>query len=180
MAETTDNEKLLRGVLKSQYHSTLSMLRQTVEQCPEPLWLGKEHINAFWQIAYHTLFFTHLYLQPNEAAFRPWRDHQAGVQHPDGLTGRADPNSNLPLIPEPYSRAQVLAYWSLCDGMVDDAVDAMDLRSRQSGFSWYEVSKLEHQMINIRHIQHGAAQLADRLRSALNIGTQWVGARHRK
>jgi len=37
------------------------------------------------------------------------------------------------------------------------------------------MSKLEHQFVNIRHIQHHGAQLADRLRSAANIGIRWVG-----
>jgi hypothetical protein len=78
---------------------------------------------------------------------------------------------------DPYAQAQVLEYWSVCDAMVDGAVDALDLESRDSGFSWYSMSKLEHQLVNIRHIQHHAAQLSDRLRSAADIGIKWVGAR---
>ena len=170
---TTD---LLRTVLKSQYHASLAMLRQALEKCPDDLWYSQEQVNAFWQTAYHTLFFTHLYLQPNFAAFKPWKHHQANVQHEDGHTGPADPNSTLPLIPEPYTREQVLDYWSFCDGMVDDAVDAVDLLSPESGFYWYKLGKLEHQIINIRHIQLGAAQLAARLRSTLNVGVEWVSA----
>ena len=64
--------------------------------------------------------------------------------------------------------------------MVDTAVDALDLWSPDCGFWWYKVSKLEHQVINIRHLQHGAAQLADRLRAASNVGIDWVGARRPK
>jgi len=60
--------------------------------------------------------------------------------------------------------------------MVDDAVDEMDLLSPESGFYWYKLGKLEHQIINIRHIQLGAAQLAARLRSTLNVGVEWVSA----
>jgi phosphopantothenoylcysteine synthetase/decarboxylase len=166
---------LLRAVLKSQYHASLAMLRQTVEKCPDDLWYRTDQINAFWQTAYHTLFFTHLYLQTNEAAFKPWKHHQSNVQHEDGQTGPAHPNSTLPLIPKPYTREQVLEYWTFCDGMVNAAVDALDLQSPESGFYWYKVSKLEHQIINIRHIQLGAAQLAARLRTELNIGLEWVG-----
>jgi hypothetical protein len=40
--------------------------------------------------------------------------------------------------------------------------------------------KIEHQIVNIRHIQHGAAQLADRLRSKLNLGIGWVGSGRKK
>ena len=60
--------------------------------------------------------------------------------------------------------------------MADRAIDALDLASPESGFSWYKVAKLEHQLINIRHVQHHAAQLADRLRAAADVGTRWVSA----
>jgi hypothetical protein len=166
----------LRAVLKSQYHATLAMLRETIERCPAEVWASRKHRNAFWQVAYHTLFFTHLYLQPNEAAFRHWPGQQSDVQHPDGIAGPAAAESSLPLIPEPYSKEEVLEYWAFCEAMVDGAVDALDIDSPESGFSWYQVSKLEHQIINIRHIAHHMAQLADRLRAAADIGIRWVDA----
>lgn len=169
----------LKEVLKSQYHAALAMLRQTIEQCPEEAWVSQDHCNAFWQISYHTLFFTHLYLQPNEQAFQPWPGQQSNVQHPDGIAGRADPDSSLPLVPEPYTREQVLAYWRHCDEMVDAAVGAIDLTSPDSGFSWYDESKLEHQLINLRHVQHHTAQLADRNRAAAGSSTSWVSSRTR-
>src|SRR5678815_260084 len=117
-----DYTDVLRATLKSQYHAALAMLRETIERCPDEVWLNKDHKNAFWQIAYHSLFFAHLYMQPNPEAFRPWEHHQADVQNPDGLAGRPDPNSKLRLIPKPYTKSEVLAYWSLCDEMVDSAV----------------------------------------------------------
>jgi hypothetical protein len=166
----------LRSVLKSQYHASLTMLGEAIQRRPDKVWSGSDHMNAFWQIAYHTLFFTHLYLQSDEAAFRPWAHHQGSGQHPDGIAGPADPNSSLPLIPKPYTKTEVLEYWAFCDQMIDDAVDKLDLESSQSGFSWYRISKLEHQFVNLRHIQHHAAQLADRLRSASGVGIKWVGS----
>jgi hypothetical protein len=78
---------------------------------------------------------------------------------------------------EPYTQAQVLEYWEFCDRMIDDAVDALDLDGSESGFSWYRMSKLEHQLVNIRHIQHHAGQLIDRVRSAADVGIHWVAAR---
>lgn len=170
-------DEALRKILKSQYHAGLAMLREAIERCPDDVWESDEHMNAFWQIAYHTLFYTHLYLHPRLEAFRPWEHHQSGVQHEDGIAGRADPNSALPLIPRPYGTEQALAYWGVCDAMVDGAVDALDLHSPESGFHWYEVPKLEHQLVNLRHLQHHTAQLADRLRASADIGVKWVGAR---
>jgi len=165
----------LRPVLKSQYHAALAMFGEAIQLCPEDVWLASDHKNAFWQVAYHTLFFTHFYLQADEASFRPWEHHQSAVQNPDGIGGPPDPNSSLPNIPNPYTKAQVLEYWKLCDQMIDEAVDKLDLENPQSGFPWYRMSKLEHQMVNLRHLQRHTAQLADRLRSAVNVGIKWVG-----
>ena len=53
----------------------------------------------------------------------------------------------------------------------------MDLLDPQCGFPWYKVSKLEHQLVSLRHVQHHAAQLADRLRAEVDHGVRWVGAR---
>ncbi len=44
-------------VLKGQYRAGLAMLRQAVELCPDALWYDDAPTNAFWQVAYHVLFF---------------------------------------------------------------------------------------------------------------------------
>jgi len=77
----------LRAALVRQYRAALSMFREAVESCSDALWFDRRPRNAFWQVAYHTLFYTHLYLQPSADAFRPWEGHQANVQHPDGIAG---------------------------------------------------------------------------------------------
>jgi hypothetical protein len=174
MKDTIDTTEL-RLILKSQYHAGLAMLRQAIELCPEELWLDTRPRNAFWQIAYHALFFTHLYLASEVASFRPWQGHQSQVQHPDGIPGDPKPGSTLPLVPESYTRAQTLACWDVLDNAVDSAVDALDLHRPECGFPWYKMSKLEHQFVNQRHLQHHAAQLADRIRAALDSGIRWRG-----
>ena len=92
---------MLRAVLKSQYHASLAMLREAIERCPPDEWLSTNHKNAFWQVSYHALFFAHLYLQPDEAAFRLWDQHRG---EGDGIAG------------EPYTQAQVLQYGSSATG----------------------------------------------------------------
>jgi hypothetical protein len=37
------------------------------------------------------------------------------------------------------------------------------------------MSTLEHQIVNIRHIQHHAASLGSRLRRSAGIAINWVG-----
>ena len=165
-------EALLRPALKSQYHAALAMLQRAVEACPDELWLSDQP-NRFWQVAYHALFFTHLYLQPNEAAFQPWEHHREEYQFIGKLPW---PPYRPPNIGEPYTKPQVLDYLLACDAMIDLSLDATDLTARESGFWWYKMSKLEHQIVNIRHIQDHAAHLAIRLRAAGCQGVNWVGS----
>ena len=171
----------LKIVIKNQYHASLKMLRGALEQCPDTLWVSKEYINPFWRIAYHTLYFMHLYSQRSVREFTPWEHHQTGIHDMDDVP--APPEilelTELPHRPpqtgEPYTKAEILEYWAKCDGELDDAIDAMDIHSADSGFSWYSVSKLEHQIIAIRHIQHHTAQLGVLLRSHANVGMEWLG-----
>jgi hypothetical protein len=163
----------LRILLKSQYRAALAMLKQAIERCPDDLWIDRGRVNPFWQNAYHALFFTHLYLEPDEAAFRPWQHHREEYQFLGNLPW---PPHHPPKIGEPYTREEVLEYWRICDGRVDGAVDALDLQAQDCGFWWYKMSKLEHQIVSIRHIQHHTAQLADRLRARAGLGIDWKGA----
>jgi hypothetical protein len=174
------NTENLRAVLKSQYHSAIAMVRDAIEKYPEEHWFTTDHTNAAWQIAYHTLYFTEFYARPTWGDFTPWLTHGVPTQNDDGIPGPPDPKSELPLMPEPFTKEQVLSYAKYCDETIDQAIEQMDITSPESGFYWYKVSKFEHQLINIRHTQHGAAQLADRLRQIAGLGVKWVGARHPK
>ena len=117
---------------------------------------------------------THLYLQPRFEDFVRWSGHQPGVQHEDGITRPGDPASDLPLLPEPYSKSEVLEYYDFCLGSIDDWVGALDFSSPASGFDWHPIPKLEHQLMNLRHVQHHTAQLIVRLRNRAGLGVGWV------
>lgn len=163
----------LRAALVRQYRAALSMFREAVESCSDALWFDRRPRNAFWQVAYHTLFYTHLYLQPSVDAFRPWEGHQANVQHPDGIAGGYSEGGEIPLLPSPYTRAQVLAYARFVDANIDTWVAALDLLAADCGFPWYPIAKLEYQINNVRHVQHHTGQLLDRLRAAADVGVEW-------
>jgi hypothetical protein len=127
------------------------------------------------------LYYAHLYLMADEASFQAWAQHQTDIQHMDDNRGPDDSEDHLEVPHRPaqtseaYSKAQLLEYWLLCDEMVDEAVDAMDLTEPDCGFSWYTMGKAEHQVVAIRHIQHHAAQLGARVRAMSAEGIDWVG-----
>jgi hypothetical protein len=155
----------------SQYNASLEMLRQAIEKCPESLWLDEGYMNRFWHISYHTLFYTHLYLQNTEKDFIPWQKHKDLYQH----MGRIPwPRSDKPIADEPYSKQDVLEYIEFCKKEVTENVAALNLEA-ESGFEWIKLDKFELQLYNIRHIQHHAGQLIERLRAKENIGVGWVG-----
>ncbi|MCA9284986.1 MAG: DinB family protein [Phycisphaerales bacterium] len=163
----------LKSALKRQYHASLKTLRLAIERCPDGMWNSPaDGLASFWRVAYHTLFYTHFYLQPDEHSFVRWSRHRTEAEclGPIGREGNRPPAEI-----DAYTREDLLDYWRVCDELVDGAVDALDLSASECGFPWYRMPKLEHQLVNIRHIQHHAAALSSRLRREAGIAIEWVG-----
>jgi hypothetical protein len=158
-----------RPVIQSQYLATLAMLEQAVKGCPAALWDAPEPANRFWQVAYHTLFYTHLYLQESESAFRPWAKHRDDVAE----LGAQDAANGQDALP-PYTVDEVLEYLAFCREEVARQIPGLDL-AQASGFYWLPFDKLELQIYNIRHIQHHTGELAERLGTRAGIDVEWVG-----
>jgi len=161
----------IKHVIQSQYHASLEMLRQAIAKCPESLWNDPQPKNKFWHLAYHALFYTHLYLQDSEKDFVPWTKHRDEYQFMGPLPW---PPHKEPAIGEPYSQQEVLEYLELCQQQVEERVASLNLDA-ESGFFWLPFGKLELQIYNIRHIQHHAGELAERLGTRENVQVDWVG-----
>ncbi|MCC7495744.1 MAG: DinB family protein [Fimbriimonadaceae bacterium] len=145
----------IQAALQRQYHSALAMLREPLAACPAELWEHPTPAWPFWYVGWHTLFYTHLYLSADEASFVPWRARPAE-------TDAARP------------REELLAYWQFVDELVDPAVAGLDLSAPECGFWWYHQTKLEHQINNLRHVQHHAAQLRDVVRGHATYTETWI------
>jgi hypothetical protein len=105
----------------------------------------------------------------SEESFRKWekgRDEcRSLAQGPEGV--------------DAYSKAEILEYIDLLDAHVDAAVDALDLDAGDTGFSWYtKMTKLDHQLMNLRHLQGHVGQMSEIL-MANGIETTWIGIRGR-
>ena len=154
-----------KETIKSQYNAALEMLKQAIKACPESLWDDPQYESPFWHIAYHVLFYTHLYLQPTEQDFVPWEKQQDGYR---SLSSDGEREG------VPYSKEDLLAYLQLCRQQVEEQVTALDLEAR-SGFHWLPFDKLETQFYNIRHIQQHTGELYERLGAARGPELRWVG-----
>lgn len=159
------------AIIQSQYHAALDMLDRTIHACPEDLWTDSSFTNPFWHVAYHALFYTHLYLQDTGEAFAPWGQHRKEYEFLGPLPW---PPHNEPNIGEPYAKSEVLEYLAFCRQEVEERVPSLDLEA-DSGFGWLPFGKLELQFYNIRHLQHHTGQLSDRLRAKIDVGIGWVG-----
>ncbi|MFN8440819.1 MAG: DinB family protein [Caldilineaceae bacterium] len=159
------------STIRSQFLATLAMLQQSVEKCPDSFWNVADDKVKFWHIAYHGLFFTHLYLQSNEAEFRPWPKHRPDYQAMGPITYEGN---RLPEIGEPYTKAEILEYLAFCRQQVEQQVANLDL-SAPSGFGWLPMSKFELQIYSIRHLQQHTGELMERLGSREGISVDWVG-----
>jgi hypothetical protein len=163
----------LRSALKQQYHSALAMLGECIEVCPDDLWISGTFPRAYWRIAFHAAFFTQLYLGQDEAAFQPWPGRREGVH---GLLW-VDPAQmepyELPEDAEVYSQQELREYVRFVDSQVDPIVDRLNLETEESGFRWYKnISKLSHELMNLRHIQGHVGQLSELL-MARGIDIDW-------
>jgi DinB family protein len=154
-----------RLAIRSQYRAALEMLGKAVTRCPESLWDDATDRDRFWRVAYHTAFFTHLYLSGSLREFVPWNVALARLRLQD--LGRDAEGA------EPCSKADVLAYLAHVRGIVDERVPSLDLAA-ESGFDWLKFDKLELQLYNVRHLQHHTGELMERLGSRAGVEVDWV------
>jgi catechol 2,3-dioxygenase-like lactoylglutathione lyase family enzyme len=163
--KTSGAQEMLRG----QYQAELHMLKDAVVRCPAGLWDDPRDENRFWQIAYHALFFLHLYLHDSLAVFRAWEGHRKDYEQMGPFPWD---RSQKPVIGEPYSKSQVLAFWQVCSDFVDASLPGMAL-SGPSGFDWLPFDKLGLQVYNLRHFQQHVGELMERLGSRAGISVDW-------
>ena len=140
-------DAVIRSALKSQYKAALETVRDAINRCPEDLWEATGPMPQFWQIAYHAVFFAHFYMVQGESAFTPWNKHRRSAPslEPDGQPA--------------YTKVEVLEYLDLVVGQTDSTIDGLDLATSDSGYYWYPIPKLDHEILNIRHIMEHAGQL---------------------
>ncbi|HXH60838.1 MAG TPA: hypothetical protein VNI20_05715 [Fimbriimonadaceae bacterium] len=155
----------IKDALAGQYRAGLAMLREEIEKCPEDVWVAGKHPRNFWRIAYHALFFTHFYLMQKEADFVPWEKHRDGATD---LWEDADP----PVI-DPYTRQELLEYLETIFESVPQWVERLDLTTDDPGFHWYKIPKMDHQVLNVRHLGGHVGQLSELL-MAHGIDVNWA------
>jgi hypothetical protein len=139
-----------KQTLVGQYEASLAMFNQCLAACPEEHWDGKIANGPFRWVAYHTLFFTDLYLTPTEHQFTLRDLHQRGGDERE------------PVASSGLSKEDTLSYVPICRQKVHESIadETAETLAGPSGFSWYPCTRGELHVISIRHIQHHAGQLS--------------------
>lgn len=159
----------LKLALEGQFRAGLEQVRQCIERCPDDLWSEGKHPRTFWRIAYHTLYFTHLYFMPLREDFIGFERHQD-----QAYCLWDDDSEGLPPVETTYSREEMLGYLQhILDGM-HGWLAAIDLESEDSGFYWYRIPKLDHILVNLRHLGIHTGQMQELLYSR-GIDLDWIG-----
>ncbi|MFM7188694.1 MAG: DinB family protein [Armatimonadota bacterium] len=156
-----------KSALAGQYRATLAMLLQCVERCPDAIWVSGGPERPFWRIAYHAAFYTHLYLMPTEHDFVAWEKH---IDEAASLWGK----DNTPV--DAFSKADLTNYIKEISESVTERLTAIDLDAQTSGFHWYNIPKLDHVLLNLRHLGIHVGQLQERL-YAEGIDLDWISVR---
>jgi hypothetical protein len=159
------DDQLFRALLTSQFHAALAMLRGAVESCPDSLWNDERFANPTWRVAYHALFYAQLYLTPTEPEFKPML---AGLENANFMSAPLPDGVAIP------TREEIVRYAELIEEGLEEALVAREPRA-SSGFDWISFNRAELHVYNVRHIQHHAGQLIERLRAETGAGVPWVG-----
>lgn len=159
-------DALWKNSLWKQYGAALDTLHDALTLCPDALWetvLWQDDEDArygqFWFIAYHTLFWTDLFLGGSYDGFLPPAPFVRG-KLPD----------------QPYSKSDVQHYLKTCREKAKAMFEGLtDERARQvCVFQWMEPTYLELQLYAMRHIQEHAAELNMILGHRGITGQDWV------
>lgn len=155
-------EEAVKTALKTQYHAAFAMLCDRIGACPDEMWEGGEFPRHFWRIAYHAAFYGDLYLQNRMEDFRPWENHR---ENAPSLFEDAEAMT-------PFSRDEVLSYAKNVKQRIDDLIEGAELLRDDSGFHWYDMPKLDHLILGLRHVMEHVGQLGERLITS-GIDIEW-------
>lgn len=150
-----------KAAIQSQYLAALRMLKEAVVKCPPAMWDDPRDRDRFWFKAYHTVYYTHKYLQPSIRDFVRWQ-------------GRPKPKPGHPI-----SKAKLLEYLEFVQQEVLVRVPKTNLAG-PSGFYGSRMDKLEFTFVNIRHIQQHTGELYERLGSRADAKLTWADHVYRK
>jgi hypothetical protein len=155
-----------KSIFWKQFGASIDTLEGAIKVCPDDMWSDRSRDPVFWQLAFHTLFWLDLYLTGSIEGFSP--PEPFGLEELDPSGTYHDP---------PYTKEQLLTYVMYCRDKCKTTIESLDdtSSSRICEFRWGNATFTELLLYNMRHVQHGAAQLNVRLRQEADTASRWIG-----
>ncbi|TWT90043.1 DinB superfamily protein [Pseudobythopirellula maris] len=157
----------------AQFEAALATLGHCIDRCPEAAWDAPVAELKFCQVVHHTLFFTDLYLDQGDEAFRAQPFHAEHASYFRDYE-ELEPQRQTHL----YDRSTTVAYLQHCREKAIAQIEAETEASLAAGAAnpWIKFTRAELHLYNLRHVQHHAAQLSLRLRLDHGVDIPWVAS----
>lgn len=150
----------------NQFGGALQMLENAIVACPKEVWGSERQPQAFWYLAYHTLFWTDYYFsETTEKAFQPPAPFTKGEFDAEGV------------LPERvFSKEELLAYLTFVKAKSRTFIQSLTPEKAQERFAGEYKTLTLHELAiyNTRHVQHHAAQLNLLLRQQVDSAPDWA------
>lgn len=154
-----------RDIVWAQFGAAIDTLGNAIRACPDELWDDRTKRPEFWAVVHHTVFWLDYYLSESTEGFTP--------PAPFGLE-ELDPAGALP--ERPYTKEELLGYLEHGRRKCRATIEAMTEERAFRPFKFGKVNLCFAELLlyNMRHVQHGAAQLNLILRQTYDIASPWV------
>jgi len=155
----------LPQVLWNQLGGAVQMLENAIVACPPEVWGDDRHPQAFWYLAYHTLFWLDYYASESTDGFSPPHPFTLEELNPAGV------------LPERvYSKDELLRYLDFGRDKNRALIRGLTPEKAQGRFvnNFKNFSLLELVIYNTRHVQHHAGQLNLLLRQRTDSTPGWA------
>lgn len=155
-------ENFFKITLWKQFGAAIDMFENAVTSCPDYLWTDA---SQYWYKAYHCLFFLDYYLTDDPDNFMP----------PEPFTlSEFDPEGMLP--ERVYEKSELISYIKFCREKCRKLISSLTEEKMKLRFinQYFDCSKIEILLDNMRHVQHHTGQLNLLLRQRGVVPPDWV------
>ena len=155
----------MKKIIWSQFGASIKMMENAIKACPDELWGDRTQNPEYWYLVYHTLFWLEFYLTDSPDDFTPLTPFTLSELDPEGL------------LPERvYTRTELLTYLEHGRNQFKNIIEKLtdETANKHYKYGSVEMSFGELLLYNMRHVQHGTAQLNLILRQKTDSAPGWV------
>ena len=155
----------MKKIIWSQFGASIKMMENAIKACPDELWGDRTQNPEYWYLVYHTLFWMDFYLTDYPDDFTPLTPFTLSELDPEGL------------LPERvYTRTELLTYLEHGRNKFKNIIEKLtdETANKHYKYGSVEMSFGELLLYNMRHVQHGTAQLNLILRQKTDSAPGWV------